>query len=395
MDPQSHEPTPPRCRQPPQSLPSSPLPPQTGPDGGDLHATLPLSPQEARRGTTRTIKLPGGRHTRVVVPAGAFEGQILSLEGLGDPTFPGGPRGTLTLTLTIPSAAPPAETARPTHVRRTPAHFPRLAASRVLLLLGAVLLLALTGMGSLYLLAGRHQAAGPATPPLRTAATRLPTRTALATATAASTPSPTPVPPRPSPPALAPPRPTPRPPYPPANAQLVLTDPWRASSPLASGRRSEGCWRAADGYHVAHAVSLSTYFCTTAATTFSTLVYEVQMRLLQGNGGGLIFRANAASGTFYYFYLTQGGQYQLLVYAGARPVARLAQGWSASFQTGPGQPNRLAVVAAGDDLQVYVNQSLTVHVRDDTYRQGHIGVAASTQAGPVEAVFSQARVWTF
>jgi hypothetical protein len=37
----------------------------------------------------------------VVVPAGAYEGQVISLKGLGEPAFPGGPRGNLTLTLTI------------------------------------------------------------------------------------------------------------------------------------------------------------------------------------------------------------------------------------------------------------------------------------------------------
>src|SRR2546430_13264958 len=82
-------------------IPSPPSPQQAFPASGELHATLAISELEAQGGTSRSIRLPGGRQTIVVVPVGAYEGQVISLEGLGEPAFPGGPRGTLTLTLTI------------------------------------------------------------------------------------------------------------------------------------------------------------------------------------------------------------------------------------------------------------------------------------------------------
>src|SRR5207245_6158162 len=84
-----------------KSIPPLSPPQQSFPASGDLHATLAISELEARGGTSRSIWLPGGRQTIVVVPAGAYEGQVISLEGLGEPAFPVGPRGTLTLTLTI------------------------------------------------------------------------------------------------------------------------------------------------------------------------------------------------------------------------------------------------------------------------------------------------------
>jgi eukaryotic-like serine/threonine-protein kinase len=108
-----------------------PPPPQRAfPQSGDLHATLAISELEARRGTSRSIRLPGGRHRSVVVPAGAYEGQVISLAGLGEPAFPGGPRGTLTLTMTI---IPAQETATVLLLRRqksTSRHFPRFLHSR-------------------------------------------------------------------------------------------------------------------------------------------------------------------------------------------------------------------------------------------------------------------------
>jgi eukaryotic-like serine/threonine-protein kinase len=107
-----------------------PPPQQAFPGSGDLHATLAISEPEAQDGTTRSIKLPGGRQTSVVVPAGACEGQVISLGRLGEPAFPGGPRGTLTLTITI---IPAKETATGPLLRREksmPQHFPRFFQSK-------------------------------------------------------------------------------------------------------------------------------------------------------------------------------------------------------------------------------------------------------------------------
>ena len=140
---------------------------------GNLHATLAITELEARGGTSRSIRLPGDRQTSVVVPAGAYEGQVLSLEGLGEPAFPGGSRrGRLTLTITI---IPAQETATGPRLRReksTSQHIPRFFRSRALLLIGLLLLLALGVIGSVKLLSLRQSSSGATA-----------THTSLATAT--------------------------------------------------------------------------------------------------------------------------------------------------------------------------------------------------------------------
>src|SRR5437660_2972860 len=131
-----------------RSIPPPSPPQQAFPASGDLHATLAISELEARDGTSRSIRLPDDRQTSVVVPAGAYEGQVISLEGLGEPAFPGVPTGTLTLTLTI---IPAKETAPgPVLLRKksTPQPFPRFFQSRALLLIGLLLLLVLGVAGS-------------------------------------------------------------------------------------------------------------------------------------------------------------------------------------------------------------------------------------------------------
>jgi DnaJ C terminal domain len=71
------------------------------PHGGDLYATLAISRVEAVTGTSRTLTLPGGRRVTVSIPAHTYDGQILRLEGLGEPSYEGGSRGTLIITLSV------------------------------------------------------------------------------------------------------------------------------------------------------------------------------------------------------------------------------------------------------------------------------------------------------
>src|SRR6266699_161064 len=74
----------------------------------DLHATLAISEQEALSGTSRRLTLPGGQRVTVAIPAGARDGQVIRVEGQGEPSDSGRP-GVLVLTLTIAAteAMPP------------------------------------------------------------------------------------------------------------------------------------------------------------------------------------------------------------------------------------------------------------------------------------------------
>src|SRR2546421_883167 len=82
------------------------------PKSSDLQATLAISKAEAQTGTNRVLTLPGGRRVSVPVLAGAYDGQILRLPGMGEPSNDGGPAGTLILTLSVQETAeidPPAQ----------------------------------------------------------------------------------------------------------------------------------------------------------------------------------------------------------------------------------------------------------------------------------------------
>ncbi|HET9920023.1 MAG TPA: protein kinase, partial [Ktedonobacteraceae bacterium] len=67
-------------------------------DSGSFRATLKISQTEANTGTNRTITLPGGKRLTVTVPAGAQNGQVIHLQGLGEQL---GNDGVLLLTVAV------------------------------------------------------------------------------------------------------------------------------------------------------------------------------------------------------------------------------------------------------------------------------------------------------
>jgi DnaJ C terminal domain len=73
-----------------------------GPQSGDIRATLALSQAEAQTGSSRTLTLPGGRRITVPVRAGIRDGEVIRLNGQGEPAWSGGPVGDLILTVSIP-----------------------------------------------------------------------------------------------------------------------------------------------------------------------------------------------------------------------------------------------------------------------------------------------------
>jgi hypothetical protein len=67
----------------------------------DIRATLAVSQEDARRGSSRAINLPGGRTMNVTVPAGVRDGEEIRLPGLGGESASGGAAGDLILHVSV------------------------------------------------------------------------------------------------------------------------------------------------------------------------------------------------------------------------------------------------------------------------------------------------------
>ncbi|HEY5003278.1 MAG TPA: hypothetical protein VII61_09005, partial [Ktedonobacteraceae bacterium] len=130
-------------------------------------------------------------------------------------------------------------------------------------------------------------------------------------------------------------------------------------------------------------------------TQFKDLVFEVQMTIIQGDCGGIVFRTNGVKGNNYLFGVCQNGTFFLSLLQNNVIEQTLQQKtFSAAIQVGMKQTNTLAVLARGTELMLYVNYQQLATVTDATYSQGQVGVGAFPVQSATEVVYGNARVWT-
>ncbi len=138
--------------------------------------------------------------------------------------------------------------------------------------------------------------------------------------------------------------------------------------------------------------------CVGPDTKFSDFAYQVQMTIVKGDRGGIIFRDDT-NGNGYYFVIGQDGTYEFGIYKGACTHCTFSTtvrgiGSSPTIHKGLNQSNLVAVVARGSTIKLYVNNHHIDSVSNSSYSGGRIGVFASDLNNPTEVVFSNAMVWT-
>ncbi len=369
--------------------------------GADIRATLAISRTEALTGTSRTLTLPGGRRVTVAVPAGTQDGQVIYLGGQGEPSSSGGPPGSLILAVaikqeetrpvldtesakeTVRASNPnlqrppvpasntnlPRPVASPSNVRQqnqggvaSAAMSARdilfqlsLSKSRVLLI-GLVLLVVLGSCGFFFYFTyfNYFQSTN-----LLNAAPKDPYAGSMTT---------------------------------------FLVDPLNNNSNgYFWNEGSDGfgtCAFTNSTYQVGTSQG-TTRFCVATVTDFSNLSYEVHMTIIQGDCGGITFRANTANGNLYFFRVCQDGSYALKLYVdNVNAAAQTLVAHSSSLiYKGLNQSNTIAVVANGSMVDLYVNKQKIDSVSDSTYSHGQVGVVANALSNQTKVVFSDAKVW--
>ena len=147
-------------------------------------------------------------------------------------------------------------------------------------------------------------------------------------------------------------------------------------------------------YHaIAPNVNFSDY-CLAQNTNLGNFVFEVQMKILKGDAGGVVFRAESVnpSNQLYAFSIGQDGSYYLhLQNASGYPI--LTKGNNPAINQGLNATNLIAVVAQGSTITLYVNHQPIDKVTDSTYNHGWIGTFVVPYTQQTEVAFSNARVW--
>ena len=185
-------------------------------------------------------------------------------------------------------------------------------------------------------------------------------------------------------------------PYPPTNGKLAFDDPlsgpfqWEAASFNSFGLT---CGPFTNGtYHVSESTIGSVYTCTNQAQ-FSNFAFEVQMTILHGDCGGILFRNNGTK--YYLFQVCAYGAYELSVGLDNTHFKALVNKYSQAITSGYNQLNTIAVVADGNTLDLYVNHQKIASVSDNTFTgTGFLGLAAGAYRATTEVAYSNAKVWT-
>jgi hypothetical protein len=184
-------------------------------------------------------------------------------------------------------------------------------------------------------------------------------------------------------------------PYPPGGGRLMLYAPLK-SNINGTWEENSNCTFKNDGYHVnQRPVGWFTY-CATRFSNFSNFAFEAQMKIITGNGGGIILHADTTFSKYsaYTLFILLDGRYYLNLYVNGRYTKTLVSSFSSAISQGLNQMNLIAVVAKGSTISVYVNHQQIASVNDSTYSQGQIGFIADAITTPADAVYTNARVWT-
>src|SRR6266581_5569015 len=412
-------PTVPNTSGPQQALPSASAPAVPAvlnkPDSDNLGIVLAISKTEALNGASYTLTLPGGRRVNVSIPAGAYDGQVIHLEGrnnsgkpadaliltlavahsegnpaiessLENPALEGLPIAGIEKTVQSPPVSSPDRTIESPSTAGPQGfinRLQRLPKGIAILLVGLLLLVIGEGVGLFYVTRINSVAAA-AVKATATAEARTITTTPVATVTTTIT-----TPANATTPAL-------QNPYPSFSGTLVLNDPLNNNSQGYNWDEGTGtCQFSARGYLITETQQKRFQYCTARTTDFSNFAYQVQMVITKGDYGGIIFRANATTGQYYYLRIGQDGSYYLLVYVDnqASHARILTSGLTPSIHMGLNQSNLVAVVARNSTIDLYVNKQYITTVNDHSYSHGQIAVVAEDEGNLTLVLFSNARVW--
>src|SRR6266568_1244539 len=371
----------------------------------DIHAALVISETEALTGTHRILTLLGGRQVPVTVPANAYNEQVLNFPSQGEPSTFGGSAGDLIVTLIIgqqeqtPLTTPPqpqpnidVPQAGDTWPKTDIPDIPIVKApppdnqggtkrnKKTIAIASGIVLVVLVLALVFYAVSRSGSNAGNGTNTGTDTNTGNGTVTVDATATIiAQNPDP----------------------YPPMNRALAAIDPLSDNSHgynwNVNSDKFGTCAFMGGAYHV-NAIQQSGKSCSLPKANFVDGAYQVQMTIVNGNGGGIFFHGDE-KGNGYYFFIGQNGTYEFGIYNNCIgnynncKINPLRRSSSPAIKTGLNQPNLAAVVASGSTLDLYVNDQKIDSVSDSSYSQGGIGVFASGVNGPTEVAFNDAKVW--
>lgn len=126
------------------------------------------------------------------------------------------------------------------------------------------------------------------------------------------------------------------------------------------------------------------------------MTFEVQMQILHGDCGGVLFRGDYQQGDFYYFAVCFDGHHYLATYKhfALLQAIQLQPSILPALQADSHATVTVGIVAQGNTLTFYLNGQQVDQVTDSTYTSGRTALFCFAINNPTEIIFSHARLWT-
>jgi serine/threonine protein kinase len=168
--------------------------------------------------------------------------------------------------------------------------------------------------------------------------------------------------------------------------QDALTTPGNSATQNGQWDQNLNCAFQQDGYHVTTIQGLfpkAVTDCRENSTQYTNATISVDMTILSGQSGGLLFYINPHLVGYagYFFEADTQGNYQISrsqdFSTGLNNVVIQGQTHSTALKTGTGVKNTLQVIARNGTLLFYINGTFVSQQQDSTFTAGYVGFGAT------------------
>lgn len=167
--------------------------------------------------------------------------------------------------------------------------------------------------------------------------------------------------------------------------QDALTMPGNSATQNEQWNQNANCAFQQDGYHVTtfQVLPKAVTDCRENSTRYTNMTISVDMRILSGQSGGLLFYINSHVIDYagYFFEADTQGNYTISrsqgFGTGLTNVAMQGKTHSAALKTGTGVSNTLQVIARNGTLLFYINGTFVSQQQDSTFTAGYVGFGAA------------------